>query len=231
MKKLMILLMVLALSIVLAGTAYAHYLDFSAANTNGRVVYEYNGNLTQKYREYSNRAVREWNEEKNVTNSANWPSMNQKNSNNTATLNVGACLSGCDTALGFYQHYPGPKEDIIRLDQSALNQYRVEGQQKVVTHEFGHSGGLDHNNVGCAFTVMGGPNAPCETSFIMFPGSHDRNDVNNSPRLWGTNDFARTYEERTVLDKEYYDNGDVASKTVAYPNGSIRISEYRHKTH
>ena len=224
--KFLITMIVGALLVLAAGTAYAHYLDYSAANNNGRVIYKYNDNLTQKYREYSNRAVREWNEAKDVTNSANFPRFVQKNTNNTTTVNVGACISGCDTALGYYQHYPGPKEDLIRLDQSELNTYREEGQQKVTTHEFGHSGGIDHNNVGCAFTVMGGPTAPCESNFIWFPGSHDYNDVNNSPRLWNTNDFAKTYDEPTVLEKEYDENGELGSKTVAYPDGSFRIYEY-----
>ena len=233
-KDLLILGTILLVSVLLlafGGKAKAHYLDYSASNSNGRIVYVFNDNLSQKYRDYSNRATREWDEEKAATNSANWPLMNPKTSSNSATLNVGACLN-CDTALGYYQHYPGTKVDLIRLDQAGLNQTSLNIQQKVTTHEFGHAGALDHNNIGCAYTVMGGPNAPCGVQPIAFPGSHDRSDVNNSPRLWNSNNYAVNVEKRTVLEKERDDEGHVVSKTVAYPDGSFRIYEYApHKTH
>jgi hypothetical protein len=67
----------------------------------------------------------------------------------------------------------------------------------------------------------------CVDSSIQFPGSHDRTDVANSPRYWGTNGYPVLPTEKEVYIERDKD-GDIKTKTVLYPSGRYRIMEYLH---
>jgi hypothetical protein len=220
------LILMLLTSLLAASVAVAHYQGYSAANSSGRVIYKYNATLWPKYRDYTTKSVAAWNNEKSVTGSTNWPLFVKKTTTTTATLNVGGCTEyPCDGSIwGYYQHYPGTKVDIVRYDQELLETASAGAakQQHVPTHELGHAAGLWHNDAGCRYSVM---DIGCSS---LFPLSHDRQDVANSPRIWTTNNDPVVVSEPTTIDVQRDSDGEVATKTIYYPNGSYRVLEYVH---
>jgi hypothetical protein len=247
-KILVVFFCALLASVLLQSPAQASYLGYNAADYENQIVWKKHGEFNKKYSRFLANAAGSWNNERTATGNDNFARFVQAaNTNDPATLDV-RLYKETDSRLGFYRHYPGPKQDWVRINKLLLGFYSGKQKQKTVTHELGHSNDLAHSTLDdlsyCNISVMT-PSATCYAGqrilpFTALPAGHDREDVAGAPLINTANtdtvltepDRYPEYDTAPTEPGRYpeYDTfgGEKAkvSETVVEQSGVVTIIEY-----